>query len=29
MSYYQRNKENIMDKYHNHGSKERAKEYSK
>ena len=27
MSYYQKNREKIMDKYHNHGGKEKAKEY--
>ena len=27
MSYYQNNREKILDKYHNHGGKEKAKEY--
>ena len=27
MSYYQKNREKIMDKYHNYGGKEKAKEY--
>ena len=26
MSYYQNNREKILDKYHNHGGKEKAKE---
>ena len=27
ISYYQKNREKLRDKYHNHGVKEKAKEY--